>query len=107
MALRPWFGADRIIAGVHPLDVFAAWITCGSKLFSRGWGDESLLANLSERTSFAHPPGSISVDWSAGAIANRKIRRDGTFTSPLSSLPKKPERCTFEPGRGPETTLHV
>jgi pimeloyl-ACP methyl ester carboxylesterase len=89
MALRPWFGADRIIAGVHPLDVFAAWLTCGSKLFSRGWGDESLLANLSERTSFAHPPGSISVDWSAGAIANRKIRRDGTFTSPLSSLPKE------------------
>jgi dienelactone hydrolase len=89
MGLKPWFGAERIIAGVHPLDVFAAWLTCGSKLFSRGWGDESLLADLSERTSFAHPPGPISVDWSAEASANKKIRRDGTFTSPLSSLPKE------------------
>jgi hypothetical protein len=88
MRLKPWFGADRIIAGVHPLDVFAAWLSCGSKLFSRGWGDESLLADLSERTSFAHPPGPISVAWSAGASSNKKIRRDGTFTSPLTSLPK-------------------
>ena len=89
MGLKPWFGADRIIAGVHPLDVFAAWLTCGSKLFSRGWGDESLLADLSERTSFAHPPGPISVDWRVGANANKTIRRDGTFTSPLNSLPKE------------------
>lgn len=89
MGLKPWFGADRIIAGVHPLDVCAAWLTCGSKLFSRGWGDESLLADLSERTSFAYPPGPISVDWRVGATANKKIRRDGTFTSPLGSLPKE------------------
>jgi hypothetical protein len=89
MSLKPWFGADAIIAGVHPLDVVAAWLTCGSKLFSRGWGDESLLADLSERTSFAHPPGSIHVDWSTGASVNKKVRRDGTFTSPLRELPKQ------------------
>jgi len=89
MALKPWFGADRIIAGVHPLDVFAAWLTCGSKLFSQGWGDESLLTDCSERTSFAHSPGPISVAWSAGPRENNKIRRDGTFTSPLSALPKE------------------
>src|SRR5215469_6124416 len=89
MELKRLFGSDRIIAGVHPLDVFAAWLTCGSKLFSRGWGDESLLADLSERTSFAHPPGAISVDWRVGPSANKTIRRDGTFTSPLNSLPKQ------------------
>jgi pimeloyl-ACP methyl ester carboxylesterase len=89
MGPQAWFGADRIIDGVHPLDVCAAWLTCGSKLFSRGWGDESLLADLSERTSFAYPPGSIRVDWSAGESANKSVRRDGTFTSPLSSLPKE------------------
>lgn len=89
MALKPWFGADRIIAGVHPLDVVAAWLTCGSKLFSQGWGDESLLTDVSERTSFAHSPGPIRVAWSAGPSANKKIRRDGTFTSPLSALPKE------------------
>ena len=93
MRLKPWFGADRILAGVHPLDVCTAWLMCGSKLFSRGWGDESLLADFSERTSlrtsFAHPLGPISVDWSIGAATNKKIRRDGTFISPLSSLPKK------------------
>lgn len=89
MGLMPWFGADRIIAGVHPLDVFAAWLTCGSKLFSQGWGDESLLTDLLERSSFAHPPAPILVDWSVGASANNKIRRGGTFTSPLGSLPKE------------------
>ena len=89
MGLQPWFGADRVITGVHPLDVVAAWLTCGSKLFSRGWGDESLLNDLSERTSFAHPPGAISVDWSAGANAKKRVRRDGTFKSPLTSLPKE------------------
>ena len=89
MGLKPWFGADRIIAGVHPLDIFAAWLTCGSKLFSRGWGDESLLAELLERASFAHPPSPISLDWCTGEGANKKVRRDGTFTSPLSALPKQ------------------
>jgi pimeloyl-ACP methyl ester carboxylesterase len=89
MGLKPWFGADKIIAGVHPLDVFAAWLTCGSKLFSRGWGDESLLAELLERGSFARPPGPISVEWSTAEGADKKVQRDGTFTSPLSALPKE------------------
>lgn len=89
MGLKPWFGADRIIAGVHPLDIFAAWLTCGSKLFSRGWGDEALLVDLSKRTSFAHPPGPIHVDWSTKASVNKRVRRDGTFKSPLRELPKQ------------------
>jgi hypothetical protein len=89
MDLKLWSGCDRIIAGVHPLDVFAAWLTCRSKLFSQGWGDESLLADLSKQTSFAHPPSPIIIDWSAEASANKTIRRDGTFASPLSALPKQ------------------
>jgi hypothetical protein len=73
MALRPWFGADRIIAGVHPLDVVAAWLTCGSKLFSQRWGDESLLADLSERAYFAHSAGPISIAWNTGLTGPRVI----------------------------------
>jgi len=79
--------ASPIRAGVHPLDVVAAWLTCRDKLFSRGWGDESLLADLVQRASFAHPPGLICVDWSVEDCRAGKTQRDGTFISPLHLLP--------------------
>ena len=72
---------------MHPLDVAAAWLACREKLFSRGWGDELLLTELAQRGSFAHPPGSICVDWSADDRRAGKIQRDGTFISPLDLLP--------------------
>jgi hypothetical protein len=78
--------------GAHPLDVVAASLTCRQKLFSRGWGDESLLKDLFHRGSFAYPPGPISIDWSVGNWSNNDHQtgarqRDGTFLSPLDLLP--------------------
>jgi len=76
-----------IRAGVHPLDVIAARLACREKLFSQGWGDETLLADLVRRASFAQPPGPISVDWSTGDHSIDPVQRDGKFTSPMDLLP--------------------
>src|ERR1700689_1279733 len=89
MRTQRWFEPRSVPTGAHPLDVVAAWLTCGSKLFSHGWGDESLLTDLSEHTSFAHPPDPISVDWGAENRTNKSVVRDGVFESPLGFLPKQ------------------
>src|SRR5271165_7042536 len=60
-----------------------------SKLFSQGWGDESLLTTLSTRISYADPPSSISVTWSSARKRRGMVRRDGAFASPLALLPKE------------------
>ena len=89
-------------AWVHPLDVIAASLTCWDKLFSRGWGDEVLLADLVRRASFAQPPGPICVDWSVDGRAPRSTQRDGTFVSPLDLLPAETRtvhvRAWLKPG---------
>jgi len=100
MRKRQTFSRSGIVTGVHPLDVIAASLTCRQKLFSRGWGDESLLTDLVERASFAQPPGTICIDWCAGDRESR--RRDGTFISPLDLLPAKTRtvhiRAWLKPG---------
>src|SRR5271167_4658498 len=50
-------------AGAHPVDLLVAWAASRSKLFSRGWGDEKLLAELSGCGSYSDAPGPISVKW--------------------------------------------
>jgi hypothetical protein len=87
MTKRPSFLGSGIPRGVHPFDVIAAWMACREKLFSRGWGDEMLLADLAQRDSFGQQPSRICVDWSASHRTGRKIQRDGTFISPLNLLP--------------------
>ncbi len=76
-------------AAAHPLDLLIAVMSRWSKLFSHGWGDESLLTTLSTRVSYADPPSSISVTWRAAREDNGILRRDGAFASPLALLPKE------------------
>lgn len=87
MRKRQPLSGNRIVDGVHPLDVIAASLMRRQKLFSRGWGDESLLTDVVERSSFARPPGAVCIDWSGGCRGSRDTRRDGTFISPLDLLP--------------------
>ncbi|MGA8272948.1 MAG: alpha/beta hydrolase family protein [Candidatus Sulfotelmatobacter sp.] len=89
MGLLQRFSARPIIPGTHPIDVLVAWLTCGSKLFTQGWGDESLLADLSQHAAFGNPPPAICVDWHVTERWGGKVQRDGTFLSPLRSLPAK------------------
>ena len=98
---RPFSGSETV-AGVHPLDVIAAWLTCRDKLFSRGWGDELLLSYLIHGASFAQPPGAICIDWSVDDRKAGRTQRDGTFTSPLDLLPAETRivhvRAWLKPG---------
>jgi len=82
--------SDRIvgsIAAAHPLDLLIAVMSRWSKLFSHGWGDESLLTTLTTRVSYADPPSSISLTWSSAREHGGVVRRDGAFASPLALLP--------------------
>src|SRR5271169_5325835 len=76
-------------ASAHPLDLLIAGMSRWSKLFSHGWGDESLLTTLTSRVSYADPPSSISVTWRAARERVGIVRRDGAFASPLALLPKE------------------
>jgi Alpha/beta hydrolase domain containing 18 len=76
-------------ASAHPLDLLIAVASRWSKLFSQGWGDESLLSTLASRVSYADPPSRISVNWGAAHKHRGMVRHDGAFASPLALLPKE------------------
>ncbi len=84
------FVGDSSVTGAHPLDLLIAGASRGSKLFSGGWGEESLLTELSTpRVSYSDPPSRVSVEWRSPRRRGRTTRRDGTFSSPLRLLPKE------------------
>jgi pimeloyl-ACP methyl ester carboxylesterase len=82
-------------ASAHPLDLLIAVMSRRSKLFSRGWGDESLLTELSQRVSYADPPSSISITWRSARERGGIVRRDGAFASPLGLLPEEASTAHF------------
>ncbi len=84
-----------MVAEAHPLDVLIALLSRRSKMFSRGWGDETFLARLWGTVSDTDPSCSIAIDWLATKRQGRIAQRDGTFASPLASLP------------GESNTVHV
>jgi hypothetical protein len=87
--------SDSAISGAHPVDVVVAWLSRRSKLFSRGWGDESLLAELSQWSSYADVSPAICALWHTASQRGNIAVRDGTFVSPLTLLPRE------------TTTVHV
>jgi len=56
-------------------------------MFSRGWGDEAVLAEFSRRAHYLQAPPPISVSWQSGEKRRDKVYRDGSFPSPLRILP--------------------
>jgi len=83
------FVGNSSVTGAHPLDLLIAGMSRRSKMFSRGWGEESLLTELSTRVSYSDPPPPISLEWHSARKRDRIVRRDGTFASPLELLPKE------------------
>ncbi len=83
------FAGDTSVRGAHPLDLLVAGMSRRSKMFSRGWGEEALLTELSTRVPYSEPPSPISVEWRPPRKRGRMVRREGTFTSPLDLLPKE------------------
>lgn len=72
----------------HPLDRAVAWLSRGSRLFSRGWGDPAILAEFGDRQRYLAAPGPISIQWSASRNSRGGSYRDGEFRSPLKELPE-------------------
>ena len=83
------FAGDTSVRGAHPLDLLVAGMSRRSKMFSRGWGEEALLTQLSTHVAYSDPPSPISVEWRRARKRGRIVRQDGTFTSPLDLLPKE------------------
>jgi hypothetical protein len=100
--LRGFTGDAALAAQSHPLDLVVARLTRDSKIFSRGWGEESLLADLSEAAVHREGISPISVEWQTPRKRGRVERCDGTFVSPLNSLPEATRqvhlRCWSRPG---------
>ena len=80
-------GQNSEILSAHPLDRAVAWWSRGSRLFSRGWGDEAVLAEFSDRDRYLAQPPPIVVEWGAPSGRGGKTRCDGTFRSPIEALP--------------------
>ena len=74
-------------AGVHPVDRAVAWLSRRSGLFSRGWGDEAVLGEFSNRAHYLAAPAAATLKWNAVRKHSDDLCRDGTFQSPLAALP--------------------
>jgi len=71
----------------HPVDVAVAWLSRRSELFARGWGDEAVLAEFSDRARYLAEPAPVSVEWRGQYKRGGEVCRNGTFPSPLGALP--------------------
>lgn len=71
----------------HTLDLAVAWLSRRSKMFSRGWGDEGILDEFSQRARYLDAPAAVTVVWGVKIESEDEECRDGTFTSPLKALP--------------------
>ena len=56
-------------------------------MFSRGWGDDTVLAEFSQRSHYLREPAAIEVSWVAERAEKDQAVRDGKFPSPLLGLP--------------------
>ena len=58
-------------------------------MFSRGWGDEAVLAEFSERSRYLEVPCPVRVEWQEQRQCGEDVLCEGTFRSPLRALPEK------------------
>jgi len=72
----------------HPLDRAVAWLSRNSRMFSRGWGDEAVLAEFSQRSHYLKQPLRLTVSWEAAWKQGGQVCRDGKYPSPLRELPE-------------------
>ena len=80
-------GQDSETARTHGLDRAIAWWSRGSRLFSRGWGDDAVLTEFSDRRRYFVQPRPTAIVWKLQSHRGKQASRDGTFRSPLEALP--------------------
>src|ERR1019366_3612987 len=79
--------AERAGPSVHFVDKAVAWISRRSKMFARGWGDEAVMAEFSNRSRYLAKPAPVKIAWREPSLQGDDACRDGTFASPLLALP--------------------
>jgi hypothetical protein len=79
--------AEGAGAKTHPVDAAVAWASRRSKMFARGWGDEAVMAEFSDRSRYLVKPAPVRIEWKATRRRGSDACRDGTFASPLTALP--------------------
>ena len=71
----------------HPVDVAVAWWSRRSALFVRGWGDEAVLEEFSDRARYLAAPDPVNVEWRAIASADAKRAAMAHFRRRLTVCP--------------------
>jgi len=74
---------------LHPFDVFSAWLSARSKLFSGGWGDEVLLARVTDLRAYIDAAPQPAINWYSSGLRRELHVLDGSFVSPLDLLPEQ------------------
>ena len=74
---------------LHPFDVCVAWLSARSKLFSEGWGDEALLARVSDLRAHIDAVSQPAINWYSSGRRRDLHVLDGSFVSPLDLLPEQ------------------
>lgn len=74
---------------LHPFDVCAAWLSARSKLFSGGWGDEELLARVTDLRAYIDGASQPAINWYSSGRRRDVYVLDGSFVSPLDLLPEQ------------------
>ena len=76
-------------SSLHPFDICVAWLSARSKLFSGGWGDEGVLARITDLRAHPDAVSQPAILWcSAGRQRDVRVL-DGSFVSPLDLLPQQ------------------
>ena len=76
-------------ASLHPFDVCVAWLSARSKLFSGGWGDEDLLARITDLRAYIDAVSQPAINWYSSSQRRELHVLDGSFVSPLDLLPRQ------------------
>ena len=72
----------------HPLDRFVGWLSRGSRMFARGWGDEKVIENVARRERYLSALPAIEIQWGRTHREGQREWGDGDFRSPLEELPE-------------------
>lgn len=77
----------------HWLDHLVAIASGRRRVFTGGWGDEALIADLATAARFEDPPPPITLRWDPPRVEGRVRVTDGWFEAPLAALPPEARRA--------------
>jgi dienelactone hydrolase len=80
-------------APAHWLDHAVAVLSGRRRVFTAGWGDEKLIARLTDTARFEEAPRPITVRWETPRREGNVLVADGAFDAPVAELPAPARRA--------------